>query len=83
MKKVWLTTVGDLEAFLKKEIAAGRNPSTKKQWAEFFERMAAEKAGVENVGEIEDNVTAGYLAGSMRDEGINARVMKAEKPNAD
>jgi len=66
-------SAGDLADFLEKEIAAGRNPSTPAEWDDFLERaMKANKA--KYLGETEHS--AGYIAGSLRDEGINAKVLK-------
>jgi hypothetical protein len=75
MKSVHVTTVGDLADFLEKEIAAGRNPTTPAQWAELMQRMAEQKKA-DYVGDTD--MTPGYIAGSLRDEGINARVMKSK-----
>ena len=42
MRSAWLTTVGQLMAFLEKEIAAGRNPRTPEEWDDLMHRMRSE-----------------------------------------
>ncbi|OHD18123.1 MAG: hypothetical protein A2Y38_11895 [Spirochaetes bacterium GWB1_59_5] len=75
MKKLFLTTSGELLNFLEAEIAAGRNPSNPKEWEEFFERLAADKKA-KMVGTAPDTMSPTYLAACLRDEGFNAKVLK-------
>lgn len=76
MRDLWLTSSDKLLAWVEKEIAEGRNPSTSEQWEDCIRRMA-EADQAEHLGAT--NSTAGYLAGSLRDEGMNAHVLKIKK----
>lgn len=75
MRDMWLTNVGDLADFLEAEIAAGRNPTTPAMWEDCMRRFA-ETGGAQKLGATD--MTPGYIAGSLRDEGVNARVLKPE-----
>lgn len=75
MKNVWLTTSGDLVDFLEKEIAAGRNPTTPEEWDALLVRMA-EAQNAQHLGQTD--MSAGYIAGSLRDEGVKAKVLKLD-----
>lgn len=76
MRDLYITTAGELADFLEKEIAAGRNPSTPEEWAGFMRRLAEAKKA-EHLGQTD--MTPGYIAGSLRDEGLDVRVLKANK----
>lgn len=78
MRDLWLTSSEKLLAWVENEIAAGRNPKTESEWNDCIKRMA-EANQAEHLGTT--NSTAGYLAGSLRDEGVNAHVLKIKKDN--
>lgn len=81
MKRLWLTTAGELADALEKAIKEGRDPKTPEDWERFMAELAQTNA-CQHVGDVPDNMTPGYIAGSLRDEGINARVMKQERKDA-
>lgn len=77
-KDVWLTTAGELVDFLEKEIAAGREPKTPEDWTNFMIRMAQERE-VKHLGST--TASASYLAGSLRDEGLDVQQLKKRDLN--
>ena len=76
-RKLLMLTAGELAHALERSIAAGFNPSTPEEWERFFAQLEAE-GKAESMGEVPDGTTAGYIAGSLRDEGINCRVMRPQ-----
>lgn len=79
MQNAWLVNSNDLVAALEEYIAKVKNPKTPKDWNDFMEWMQEFHKPVEHLGYLPDEVTPGYLAGSLRDEGINAKVFKPNK----
>lgn len=79
-QRLYVIAADELVKFLEKEITEGRNPTTPEEWEACMVRMVKEKK-VRIVAETKKNFSAGYLAGSLRDEGINARVLKPPKKN--
>lgn len=78
MKDLWLTNGGELCDFLESEMANGNNPSTPEEWEKTMKKfLKLQKAKF--IGSVEDEMTPGYIAGSLRDEGINAQVFKPIK----
>lgn len=82
MKRVLMTTAGELSDALEGYVRDVENPSTPEQWERFFAWME-ERGGARQVGQVPDSTTAGYIAGSLRDEGINARVLRPKKEGED
>lgn len=82
MKKLLLTTAGELGDALEFYIKNFENPSTTAQWEKFLAWME-KRGGIEEIGEVPDSMSASYLAGSLRDEGLNARTLKKGDKNAD
>lgn len=70
MKDLHLTTAGELVDFLEQYIKIYGNPTTQEQWAECMKCMAQE-GKAEHLGTT--TMSAGYIAGSLRDEGIDAK----------
>ncbi len=78
MRKLLMTTAGDLTEALEEYISNFENPNSPESWERFFAWME-KRGGIEEIGEVPNSTTVGYLAGSLRDEGVNARVLKMEK----
>lgn len=80
MNDLHITTAGQLVEFLEKYIELYGNPTTQEQWADCMKRMS-EEGQAQYLGSTE--MSAGYIAGSLRDEGVNAHKLKVNKEGED
>lgn len=75
MKDIWLTDAGQLVDFLEEYIKLYGNPTTQEQWADCLKKMHSQNK-VQHIGSTD--MSAGYIAGSLRDEGVNAQKLKMD-----
>lgn len=76
--RTWtLVTAGDLEDALMEYIPKFGNPNTPETWEKFL-RWMENKGTAQFIANTTDDVTPGWVAGSLRDENINAHVMRLE-----
>jgi hypothetical protein len=80
MQNLFVVTAKDLIEWLDKEIAEGRNPKTPAEWEDCMKRLVKAKKA-QYLGSTDKS--SGYIAGSLRDEGINAKVVKFKKEPKD
>lgn len=76
-RNMYMTTAGELADFLEAEIAAGREPVTQAEWAECMRRFV-EHTQAKFLGRLPEGMTPGYVAASLRDEGINCLRLRSD-----